>query len=179
MTATGFEPASPRRDLNPQSLAPRASTLSIRSRGALPVSYTASKQNERNSLTHLNLRCLRFLWDVLLQLLLEVITVTTKLMLTTSWHPITLVPEYSATWRPPAPACCAFSTGAAGGPLSEVNKRHAYPFHLFTDGIRYLVLGCAYQLSFHASTIPENDCSILSPADWRLVQQGQDDRGQG
>ena len=53
VTATGFEPASPRRDLNPQSLAPRASTLSIRSRGALPVSYTVSKQNERNSWTHL------------------------------------------------------------------------------------------------------------------------------
>ena len=51
-----------------------------------------------------------------------------------------LVPEYSATWRPPAPACCAFSTGAAGGLLSEVDKRHAYPFYLFTDGIRYLVL---------------------------------------
>ena len=52
VTATGFEPASPRRDLNPQSLAPRASTLSIRSRGALPVSYAVSKQMERNSLTH-------------------------------------------------------------------------------------------------------------------------------
>ena len=42
-----------------------------------------------------------------------------------------LVPEYSATWRPPASACCAFSTGAAGGLLSEVNKRHAYPFSSF------------------------------------------------
>ena len=52
VTATGFEPASPRRDLNPQSLAPRASTLSIRSLGALPVSYAVSKQMERNSLTH-------------------------------------------------------------------------------------------------------------------------------
>ena len=43
VAATGFEPASPGRDLNPQSLAPRASTLSIRSPGALPVSYTAIK----------------------------------------------------------------------------------------------------------------------------------------
>ena len=45
--------------------------------------------------------------------------------------PSYLVPEYSATWRPPAPACCAFSTGAAAGPLSEENKWHAYPFSSF------------------------------------------------
>ena len=43
VAATGFEPASPGRDLNPQSLAPRASTLSIRSPGALPMSYAAIK----------------------------------------------------------------------------------------------------------------------------------------
>ena len=46
VAATGFEPASPGRDLNPQSLAPRASTLSIRSPGALPMSYTAIKLNQ-------------------------------------------------------------------------------------------------------------------------------------
>ena len=46
--ATGFEPASPWRDLNPQSLAPRASTLSIRSHGALPMSYAAVKLMHTN-----------------------------------------------------------------------------------------------------------------------------------
>ena len=48
LAATGFEPASPWRDLNPQSLAPRASTLSIRSHGALPMSYAAVKFMQAN-----------------------------------------------------------------------------------------------------------------------------------
>ena len=100
-------------------------------------------------------------------------------MLTTSWHPSTwflstqllgvhlllLVVHFQLALQE---VCCLRWTNGM-----------LILFHLFTGGIRYLVLGCAYQLSYHASTFPENDCSILLPADWRLVQQGQDDHGQG
>ena len=60
LAATGFEPASPWRDLNPQSLAPRASTLSIRSHGALPMSYAAVKFMQAN-LVHAILQVYKFI----------------------------------------------------------------------------------------------------------------------
>ena len=45
--ATGFEPASPYAGVE-HPLAAKASTLSIRSHGALPMSYTAIKEMQPN-----------------------------------------------------------------------------------------------------------------------------------
>ena len=54
------EKVRPRQDLNPQSLAPRASTLSIRSHGALPMSYAAVKFMQAN-LVHAILQVYKFI----------------------------------------------------------------------------------------------------------------------